>query len=186
MDVGPTWQSALHLPLTLPYKAQNNILRWLLKTERSAEQVSLYTVYMISPEKTPHAPWWEHETQYKSALQPSRISSRITQTCFIPWDNGAMKSVYLYIQKERVPGNLLYLLADPAPEPLAGGIRQRCRARTGWWDSCSEQQQARAQLPKIIGTHFSTASFPSVTYIRAVPCMQSSLESYTRAKTAAF
>jgi len=97
-----------------------------------------------------------------------------------------MKSVYFHIQKRRVPGNLLYLLVDPAPEPFAGGIQQRCRARTGWWDSCSEQQQARAQLPKIIGTHFSTASFPFFTSTRAEPCMQSSLESYARSKSAAF
>lgn len=74
-----------------------------------------------------------------------------------------MESVHLYTEKERVPGNLLYLLVAPAPEPLAGGGQQRCRAQTGWWDSCSEQQQARAQLPKITGTHFSTAAFPSVT-----------------------
>lgn len=74
-----------------------------------------------------------------------------------------MESVHSYMEKERVPGNLLYLLVAPAPEPLAGGGRQRCRARTGWWDSCSEQQQARAPLPKITGTHFSTAAFPSVT-----------------------
>lgn len=83
-----------------------------------------------------------------------------------------------------MPSNLLYLLVDPAPEPFAVGIRQRCRARRGWWDSCSEQQQARAQLPKIIGTHFSTASFPSVIYIWAVPCMQSFLEPYATQKSA--
>lgn len=73
----------------------------------------------------------------------------------------------VYIEKKRVPGNLLYLLEDPAPESFAGGIQQRCRAQTGWWDSCSEQQQARAQLPKITGTQFSTAAFPSCPACKA-------------------
>lgn len=188
VDAGPVWQPELHLLFTVVFKAEKSILRWLLKTEQSVEQVSLCIRYIISPKNphTFHSEMMEDSTNLCYSFFFFCISSHIAQTRFITWDNGATKSAYFHMEKKRVPGNLLYLLVDPASEPFAGGIQQRCQAQTGWWDSCSEQQQARAQLPKIIGTHFSTASFPSVTYIWAVPCMQSSLESYTRSKTAAF
>lgn len=53
VDAGPMWQPELHLLFTVVFKAEKSILRWLLKTEQSVEQVSLCIRYIISP-KNPH------------------------------------------------------------------------------------------------------------------------------------
>lgn len=100
VDVGPMWLPVVHLPLSLLFKAE--YFKAVAQTEQSAEQVSLHIKYMISLKNqntTTHIPWWDYERQNKSTLQLSRISSRITQSRFTTWDNGAMKLVYLHIKK---------------------------------------------------------------------------------------
>lgn len=74
LAVGPMWQSALRRLLTLIFKAETRIFKWLLKTEQSVQQDSLYIKYMMSPKKntpTPHIPQWDYERQDKSVLQLS-------------------------------------------------------------------------------------------------------------------